>query len=71
MRAALGLLSLVVVMAIVLTLAKKQSQVVLAPPAATASQVQSGAQPVRPEAIGQSVQDAINTSAQRASDAQP
>ncbi|MCZ8236496.1 MAG: hypothetical protein ACK520_03960 [Inhella sp.] len=71
MRAAFGLLSLVVVLGIVLTLAKKQSTAQLAPPSVSASGVDGGTRTTRPEAVGQQVQDAVNAAAQRASDAQP
>lgn len=73
MRAAFGLLVMVVVMAVVLSMAKRQAeQARLALPPAAASQAASGDPSNRsPQAVGQQVQDAINLGAQRASEAQP
>jgi len=70
MRAAFGLLAMVVVIGIVLTLAKKQSQALTATAPAAASAATS-APSTRPEAVGRQVQDAVNAAAQRASDAAP
>ncbi len=70
MRAAFGLLAMVVVMGIVLTLAKKQSQALTAPLPA-ASGAETAAPSPRPEAVGRQVQDAVDAAAQRASAAAP
>ena len=71
MRAAFGLLTIVVVMAIVLSLAKRQMSTAglsAAPPAAEAS---ATATP-RPQAVGQQVQGTLDhAAAQRASETQP
>lgn len=66
MRAALSLLALVIVAAIVLSLAKKQATA-LKPPAAGASAA-SGALP-QPQAVGRQVQGALDDAARQAADA--
>lgn len=73
MRAAFGLLVMVVVMAVVLSMAKKQAEQakLAAPPTPASGQAGTAAPATNPQAIGQQVQDAVNQSAQRASDAQP
>jgi hypothetical protein len=65
MRAALSLLALVIVAAIVLSLAKKQATA-LKPPAGAASS--AAALPV-PKAVGQQVQSTIDEAAKRAAEA--
>jgi hypothetical protein len=64
MRAALSLLALVIVAAIVLSLAKKQATA-LKPPAGAAS----AATLPRPEAVGQQVQGQLDEAARRAAEA--
>lgn len=66
MRAAFSLLALVIVAAIVLSLAKKQATA-LKPPAAGASAA-SAALP-QPQAVGRQVQDSIDDAARRAAEA--
>ena len=65
MRAAFSLLALVIVAAIVLSIAKKQATA-LKPPAPGASAA-SGTLPV-PKAVGQQVQSSIDEAARRAAD---
>jgi len=65
MRAAFSLLALVIVAAIVLSLAKKQATA-LRPPAGAASA--TAAMPV-PKAVGQQVQSTIDDAAKRAAEA--
>lgn len=66
MRAALSLLALVIVAAIVLSLAKKQATA-LKPPAA-GTPAASAALPA-PEAVGRQVQGAVDDAARRAAEA--
>ena len=66
MRAAFSLLALVIVAAIVLSLAKKQATA-LKPPAPGASTA-GGALP-NPKAVGQQVQSSVDEAAKRAVDA--
>ena len=66
MRAAFSLLALVIVAAIVLSLAKKQTQALK--PAAPGSPAASAALP-RPQDVGQQVQSNIDDAARRAAEA--
>ncbi|HEY8877299.1 MAG TPA: hypothetical protein VIN03_07030 [Roseateles sp.] len=65
MRAAFSLLALVIVAAIVLSLAKKQATALKPPPGAPAA---SAALPA-PKAVGEQVQSSIDDAARRAADA--
>jgi hypothetical protein len=67
MRAAFSLLALVIVAAIVLSLAKKQA-VALKPPAAGSSAAAVGALP-QPKAVGEQVQGSIDEAARRTAEA--
>jgi hypothetical protein len=67
MRAAFSLLALVIVAAIVLSLAKKQA-VALKPPAAGSSAAAAGALP-QPKAVGEQVQGSIDEAARRTAEA--
>lgn len=67
MRAAFSLLALVIVAAIVLTLAKKQATA-LKPAAAGASAAAGTALP-QPQAVGQQVQSSIDDAARRTAEA--
>lgn len=64
MRAALSLLALVIVAAIVLSLAKKQATSLQPPPGEPAA---SAALP-RPQAVGQQVQGSLDDAARRAAE---
>lgn len=66
MRAAFSLLALVIVAAIVLSLAKKQATSLKPPPAG--SPAASAALPV-PKAVGEQVQGSIDDAARRATEA--
>jgi len=69
MRAAFSLLALVIVAAIVLSLAKKQASA-LKPPAPGASAAATGPAALpRPEAVGAQVQKSIDEAARKAADA--
>jgi hypothetical protein len=68
MRAAFSLLALVIVAAIVLSLAKKQATA-LKPPASNASAAAGSAALPQPKAVGQQVQSSIDEAAKRAADA--
>jgi len=69
MRAAFSLLALVIVAAIVLSLAKKQATALKPPPpGAPAASGASAALPV-PEAVGRQVQGSIDEAARRAAEA--
>lgn len=70
MRAALSILGLVVVLAIVLLMSKKQLQSA-APRAAAPAASEVASPAITPQGIGRQVQDTLNQAAQRASDAQP
>lgn len=67
MRAALSLLALVIVAAIVLSMARKQATA-LKPPAAAASAA-SAAELPRPQAVGAQVQGSLDDAARRAAEA--
>ncbi|MFG6466077.1 hypothetical protein [Roseateles sp. BYS87W] len=69
MRAAFGLLALVITLAIVLSLSKRQAASLRAP--ATAAPSASAAAPAlpAPQAVGQQVQSALDAAAQRQMDA--
>jgi len=67
MRAAFSLLALVIVAAIVLSLAKKQATA-LKPQAAAASATSTGSLP-RPADVGQQVQGSLDEAAKRAAEA--
>ncbi|RZL37205.1 MAG: hypothetical protein EOP35_09215 [Rubrivivax sp.] len=66
MRAALSILSLVIVAAIVLSLVKRQAAV-LKPPATGASA--AGAPLSQPQAVGRQVQNSLDDAARRAAEA--
>lgn len=68
MRAAFSLLALVIVAAIVLSLAKKQATA-LKPPPAGASATSAEAGLPQPKAVGQQVQSSIDDAAKRAAEA--
>jgi len=68
MRAAFSLLALVIVAAIVLSLAKKQATA-LKPQASSASAAADGATLPQPKAVGQQVQSSIDEAARRAAEA--
>ena len=66
MRAAFSLLALVIVAAIVLSLAKKQATALKPPPPGASAP--GGALPV-PKAVGEQVQSSVDEAAKRAADA--
>lgn len=69
MRAVFSLLALVIVAAIVLSLAKKQASSLKPPaPGASAAAAEPGALP-RPQAVGAQVQNSIDEAARRAAEA--
>lgn len=68
MRAAFSLLALVIVAAIVLSLAKKQATA-LKPPAAGASAAAAAGALPRPNDVGQQVQGSIDEAARKAAEA--
>ncbi len=70
MRAAFSLLALVIVAAIVLSLAKKQATALKpAAPGASAAAAGSGGALPQPQAVGQQVQSNIDEAAKRAAEA--
>lgn len=68
MRAAFSLLALVIVAAIVLSLAKKQATS-LKPAAPAGASAPAGAAPTRPADVGQQVQGQVDDAARRAAEA--
>jgi hypothetical protein len=67
MRAAFSLLALVIVAAIVLSLAKKQATSLK--PAPAGASAPAGAAPTRPADVGQQVQGQVDDAARRAAEA--
>lgn len=73
MRSALSILGLVIALAVVMFVAKKQMQAVKPPVAASAASSAASASDgglPRPDAVGQQVQDLLKQGERRASDAE-